>query len=254
MLIFFSFVIKFITENLWELVMKYILPNTCTAANLFFGMCSIISTYEGKFFYSAIFILLALIADGLDGRVARALGASSEFGKEMDSLCDLGSFGIAPAFLAYAFCLKNFGHLGQIAAIIFALCGMWRLARFNVSTGEVHGFFMGLAIPAGGCIVATTTLLFSAMNIHPENFGMVYPITIIIVAYLMISHVHYPNFKGDGAEKIFLPAKIFAVIMFAAIIFLTKDFIAQGILTAIFSTYAVFGIVNSLLSLMSRGE
>ena len=232
--------------------MKRILPNACTAANLFFGMCSILSTYEGNFFYGSVFILLALIADGLDGRVARALNVASEFGKEMDSLCDLGSFGIAPAFLAYAFCLHNFGEVGQAAAIIFALCGMWRLARFNVSTGEVHGFFMGLAIPAGGCIVATTTMLLSALEIRPENFGMVYPIAIIIVAYLMISHVHYPNFKGDGAEKIFLPAKIFAVVMFAAIVFLTKDFIVQGILTAIFSTYAVFGIVNSLLTLMTR--
>lgn len=232
--------------------MKHILPNACTAANLFFGMCSILATYKGDFFYGSVFILLALIADGLDGRVARALNAASEFGKEMDSLCDLGSFGIAPAFLAYVFCLNNFGQLGQIAAIIFALCGMWRLARFNVSTGEVHGFFMGLAIPAGGCIVATTTLLFSAMNIHPENFGMIYPITIIIIAYLMISHVHYPNFKGDGAEKIFLSAKIFAAVMFLAIIFLTRNYIVQGFLTAVFSTYAVFGIVNSLIALMNR--
>lgn len=232
--------------------MKRILPNTCTAANLFFGMCSILSTYEGNFFYGSVFILLALVADGLDGRIARAFGVASEFGKEMDSLCDLGSFGIAPAFLAYAFCLHNFGELGQAAAIIFALCGMWRLARFNVSTNDVHGYFMGLAIPAGGCIVATTTMLLTAMNIHPEDFGMVYPITVIIVAYLMVSHVHYPNFKGDGAEKIFLPAKIFAGVMFAAIIFLTKDFIIQGILTAVFSTYAVFGIVNSLLALMTR--
>ena len=232
--------------------MKRILPNTCTAANLFFGMCSILATYEGNFFYGAIFILLALIADGLDGRVARALGVASEFGKEMDSLCDLGSFGIAPAFLAYAFCLQNFGQLGQAAAIIFALCGMWRLARFNVSTDTVHGYFMGLAIPAGGCIVASTTLLFSALDIHPENFGNVYPIVIIIIAYLMVSHVHYPNFKGDGGEKIFLASKIFAAVMFAAIIFFTIDFPIQGILTAIFSTYAVFGIVNSLLSLMNR--
>ena len=233
-------------------MMKRFLPNACTAANLFFGMCSILATYEGNFFYGSVFILLALVADGLDGRVARALGVASEFGKEMDSLCDLGSFGIAPAFLAYVFCLQSFGTLGQAAAIIFALCGMWRLARFNVSTDIVHGYFMGLAIPAGGCIVASTTLLFSAMNIHPENFGNVYPIVIIIVGYLMISHVHYPNFKGDGAEKIFLASKIFAAVMFAAIIFFTKDFILQGILTAIFLTYAVFGIVNSLLILMNR--
>jgi len=234
--------------------MKWILPNACTAANLFFGMLSIISTYEENYFYASIFILLALIADGMDGRVARALNAASELGKEMDSLCDLGSFGIAPAFLAYAFCMHDFGLLGKAAAIIFALCGMWRLARFNVNTGVVHGFFMGLAIPAGGCIIATTTLLFLAKDIKPENFGLIYPITVIIVAYLMVSHVHYPNFKGDGGEKLFLFAKIFALIMFAGIIYITRDAIIQGILTAIFSTYAVFGIVNSLFRLMTRDK
>ncbi|MBQ7706119.1 MAG: CDP-diacylglycerol--serine O-phosphatidyltransferase [Selenomonadaceae bacterium] len=232
--------------------MKAMIPNICTAANLFFGMLSILATYEGDYFYGSIFILLALVADGLDGRIARALGVASEFGKEMDSLCDLGSFGIAPAFLAYSFCLNNFGYIGKAAAIIFALCGMWRLARFNVSTDIVHGFFMGLAIPAGGCIVATTTLLFTALDIQPQNFGLIYPITIIIIGYLMVSHVHYPNFKGDGAEKIYLLSKVLAAVMFAAIVFFTKQFPIQGILTAIFSTYAVFGIINSLISLMNR--
>ena len=231
--------------------MKHLLPNMCTAANLFSGMLSILATYEGNFFNASVFILLALIADGLDGRVARALNAASELGKEMDSLCDLGSFGVAPAFLAYAFCMHNYGTLGKAAAIIFALCGMWRLARFNVNTGIVHGFFMGLAIPAGGCIVATTTLLFTAMNIRPEEFGFVYPITVIIVAYLMVSHVHYPDFKGGG-EKIYLVSKILAVAMFVGIIYLTQEAIVQGVLTAIFATYAVFGIVNSLITLMNR--
>lgn len=233
--------------------MKWLLPNACTAANLFFGMLSILATYEGDYFNASVFILLALIADGMDGRVARALNAASELGKEMDSLCDLGSVGIAPAFLAYSFCMHNYGLLGKAAAIIFALCGMWRLARFNVNTSVVHGFFMGLAIPAGGCIVATTTLLFLAMDIHPENFGLVYPITVIIIAYLMVSHVHYPDFKGDG-EKIFLVAKICAAAMFAGIIYLTQAALVQGVLTAIFTTYAVFGIVNSLIALMTRDK
>ena len=234
--------------------MKWLLPNMCTAANLFFGMLSILATYEGDFFYASIFILLALIADGMDGRVARALNAASELGKEMDSLCDLGSFGVAPAFLAYAFCMHNYGTFGKFAAIVFALCGMWRLARFNVNTSVVHGFFMGLAIPAGGCIVATTTLLFLALNIQPEEFGLVYPITVIIVAYLMVSHVHYPNFKGDGGEKLFLVSKIFALIIFAGIIYLARSAPLHGVLTAIFATYAIFGMVNSLMALMNRDK
>ncbi len=233
--------------------MKHLIPNICTASNLLFGMCSIISTYHGDYFNASIFILIALIADGLDGRIARALNVVSEMGKEMDSLCDLGSFGIAPAFLAYSFCMHNYDKLGWAAAIIFALCGMWRLARFNVNTGNVHGYFMGLAIPSGGCIIASTTLLFLAQDIHPENYGLVYPVTVIVIAYLMVSHVHYPDFKGGG-EKIYLFPKIFAAVMFAAIIFFARDSILQAIITAGFSTYAVFGIVNSLFALMNRND
>lgn len=230
--------------------MKAIIPNACTAANLFFGMLSILSTYEGNYYNSGVFILMALVADGMDGRLARYFGVASEFGKEMDSLCDLGSFGIAPALLAYSYSLHQFGTLGKAAAIIFALCGMWRLARFNVSTDIVHGYFMGLAIPAGGCIVSTTTMLFTELNISPENYGMIYPITIIIVGYLMVSHVHYPNFKGDGAEEIYLLSKILAAVMFVSIIYVTGNI--EGVLTAIFATYAVIGIVNSLIALLKR--
>ncbi len=233
--------------------MKSLIPNLCTSLNLLFGMCSILSTYHGDYFYASIFILIALVADGMDGRIARALNAVSEMGKEMDSLCDLGSFGIAPAFLAYSFCLNHYDKFGWAAAIIFALCGMWRLARFNVNTDVVHGYFMGLAIPAGGCIVASTTLLFTALNIQPENYGLVYPVTIMVIAYLMVSHVHYPDFKGSG-EKIYLFPKIFAAAMFAAIIYFAQNALIQAFITAVFSTYAMFGIVNSLFALMNREE
>ena len=232
---------------------KHLIPNTATASNLLFGMCSILSTFEGNFFLSGVFILLALVADGMDGRLARHFGVSSEFGKEMDSLCDLGSFGIAPAILAYAFCLNHYGKLGWAVAIIFALCGMWRLARFNVNTTVVHGFFMGLAIPAGGCIIATTTILFLEIGIDPSSYGFVYPISMLVVAYLMVSHVHYPDFKGTG-EKIFLISKVFAAGMFLAIVYAgySSGAIWQSMLAGIFSTYAIAGIVNSLCSLMSQ--
>ena len=123
-------------------MLKHLIPNACTSANLFFGMCSILSTFHEDLFMASVFILLALIADGLDGRTARFFGVSSELGKEMDSLCDLGSFGVAPAILAYKFCLGSYGYLGWLVAIFFALCGMWRLARFNVNTDVVHGYFI----------------------------------------------------------------------------------------------------------------
>lgn len=197
-------------------------------------------------------ILLALVADGLDGRTARFFGVASEMGKEMDSLCDLGSFGIAPAFLAWAFVLHNHGILGIVVAIFFAICGMWRLARFNVNASVVHGYFMGLAIPAGGNIVAMTTLLFVQLGIDPMTFGIAYPIVMAFVGWLMVSHVHYPNFKGDGAEPIYLLSKVVALIMFLAILWLGHASLLAALAVAIFSTYAVLGIVNSLLASFAK--
>ncbi|WP_455048247.1 CDP-diacylglycerol--serine O-phosphatidyltransferase [Mitsuokella sp.] len=231
---------------------RRLIPNMCTSSNLVFGMCSILSTYSGNLTWGSIFILLALVADGLDGRTARFFGVASEMGKEMDSLCDLGSFGIAPAFLAWAFVLHNHGILGVIVVIFFAICGMWRLARFNVNASVVHGYFMGLAIPAGGNIVAMTTLLFVNLGIDPMCFGIWYPIIMALVGWLMVSHVHYPNFKGDGGEPLYLVSKIAALVMFIAILWLGHASLLAALAVAIFSTYAVLGIVNSLLASFAK--
>ena len=228
------------------------LPNLCTSMNLVFGMCSILSTYSGDLVWGSIFILLALVADGLDGRTARFFGVSSEMGKEMDSLCDLGSFGIAPGFLAWAFVLHNYGLLGVAVVILFAVCGMWRLARFNVNASVVHGYFMGLAIPAGGNIVAMTTLLFVTMGVNPLSFGLAYPIIMAIVGYLMVSHVHYPNFKGDGGEPFYLVSKAFAVLMFAGILWFGQAALLPALAVAVFCTYAAAGILNTIVALFAK--
>ena len=232
---------------------KRIIPNACTSLNLLFGMCSLIFTFNGNLQGGALCIFLALVADGLDGRIARFFGVSSELGKEMDSLCDLGSFGVAPAMLAYEFCLHDFGYAGQAVTIIFALCGMWRLARFNVNTDVVHGFFMGLAIPAGACVVAATTLLFSALDVPIAQYGYAYPSMIVILSYLMISRIHYPDFKGAG-EKMYVVAKVAAGVVFAAIVFFGQAALPYAVLSAVFCTYATFGIINSLCALFAKEE
>lgn len=220
--------------------------------NLVFGMCSILSTYSGDLIWGSLFILLALVADGLDGRTARFFGVASEMGKEMDSLCDLGSFGIAPGFLAWVFVLHNYGLLGVAVVILFAVCGMWRLARFNVNASVVHGYFMGLAIPAGGNIVAMTTLLFVTMGIDPLSFGLAYPLIMAVVGYLMVSHVHYPNFKGDGAEPFYLLSKLVAVLLFAGILWYGHTALLPALAVAVFCTYAAAGIINTIVALFAK--
>lgn len=222
---------------------KFFLPNLVTSLNLVLGMGSIFFTMKQDFETAVYFIFAALIADGMDGRTARFFNASSEIGKEMDSLCDLVSFGVAPGLLAYRF----FGQetlLMQLIAICFALCGAWRLARFNVNTTVVHGFFMGLAIPAGGLLVASSTVFL-------KNFDLTFfPLFVFIVAILMISEVHYPDFKGKG-EPIFLASKVFFLVSFLAILF-SNELTFINVLFSGFFSYALFGIVNSLLAKMKR--
>ncbi len=230
---------------------RVIIPNLCTSLNLVFGMCSMISTFNGDLFWGAVFILFALVADGLDGRTARFFGVSSEMGKEMDSLCDCVSFGAAPGILAYSFVMHEFGILGWIGVIIYAVCGMWRLARFNVNASIIHGYFMGVPIPAGGCLIATWILLSMSIGITPqqqaETLGYFLPIIIMFVGYLLVSTFKYPDFKGKG-EKISKIALIVVAIFAVCVLYFGRDAIGYAILFDIFISYALLGILNTIFS------
>jgi CDP-diacylglycerol---serine O-phosphatidyltransferase len=135
----------------------YVLPNLITTGNLFFGYFSIIKSLQGDFKWAASAILLAAVFDMLDGRVARLTGGSSEFGVQYDSLCDLVSFGVAPAFLMYQYGLFELGRVGWVFAFFFLACGALRLARFNVMSaiGKSSGDFTGLPIPMAAVVIAT---------------------------------------------------------------------------------------------------
>ncbi len=134
----------------------YILPNLITTGNLFFGFFSIVKSLQGDFAWSSFAILLAAIFDVLDGRVARMTKSTSEFGVQYDSLCDLVSFGLAPALLMYQAALHDAGRLGWIICFMFLACGALRLARFNVqsSIGKASGDFTGLPIPMAAGVIA----------------------------------------------------------------------------------------------------
>lgn len=219
--------------------MRNIIPNALTALNLVLGVFAIISTFHGSFSTAALLIVAALVADGLDGRVARYFNASSEFGKELDSLCDLVSFGVAPAILAYAFVLKDYGITGALVAAAFATCGALRLARFNVNTGVVRGYFMGLPIPASGCVIATFVML------GIKSSGWLFVIMVAIFAYLMVSTIRYPDFKGKDGEPIRIIPLIITVVISGYILFLVNE----AILFVLFFAYALFGILNTLFGL-----
>ncbi|MBP2633078.1 MAG: CDP-diacylglycerol/serine O-phosphatidyltransferase [Firmicutes bacterium] len=227
--------------------MRSLIPNMLTSLNLVLGMGSIMATLQEKFFFAGMFIVLAMVADGLDGRVARFFNASSDFGKELDSLCDLVSFGVAPAILSYTFLLKDFGYWGYFAAIMFATCGALRLARFNVNTSVVKGYFMGLPIPAGGCLLAT----FIMLGVKPEGF--IFPLMVIVFGYLMVSTVKYPDFKGYGEKLRIIPVIIAALTAVATIFIVINAGNFWGLLFVPFITYTIFGILNTAFGLFGQG-
>ncbi|AZS17478.1 CDP-diacylglycerol--serine O-phosphatidyltransferase [Paenibacillus lutimineralis] len=171
------------------------IPNLFTLSNLFMGMIAIMLAMTGRYSLASIMIIVAMLMDGLDGRVARALNAQSDFGKELDSLSDVISFGVAPALIMYIISFQNIQPgLAWTVTAIFPMCGALRLARFNVQSG-IPGYFIGLPIPAAGGVVATLALFHN--NIRAPYFI----VTMLLLSYLMVSSVKYPNFKKVGIPK-----------------------------------------------------
>src|SRR3989449_4712909 len=137
-----------------------LLPSLLTTGNLFCGFFALLLTVDGRYSDAALAIFVAMIMDLLDGRVARLMKATSQFGVEFDSLADVVSFCVAPAFLLYSYALKDLSRPAWFGVFLFVICGALRLARFNVQTGTVdRRFFIGLSTPAAAGVVAATVLL-----------------------------------------------------------------------------------------------
>ncbi len=163
-----------------------VIPSVFTLANLVVGVISLVFTMENEFQIAAVLILFAMILDGMDGRLARRLDAASPFGKELDSLADLVSFGVAPALLVYASKMRMFGLIGLLICLAFALCGAIRLARFNVL--NISTYFVGVPITAAGSLVALTVLLGNRLP------GPVYPAIMVLLSFLMVSNLKIPKY------------------------------------------------------------
>ena len=172
----------------------YILPNIFTSLNLFCGFYAVIAAIDGKFAAAAIAIIIGVMFDILDGKIARANNTTSQFGLEYDSLADLVSFGLAPGIMIYLWALKPLGRIGWLAAFLFMACGALRLARFNSQVGTVGSdYFVGLPIPAGASMAATTVLFCHRFNIAGNPIIIL--ILLYILSFLMVSTIKYYSFK-----------------------------------------------------------
>ena len=216
---------------------RYLLPNILTLGGVCLGISSIKFSIDGNYSLAVIFILLAAILDALDGRIARLIKGTSEFGKELDSLTDFVSFGIAPVFILYFWELNNYGKLGWAITLIYSVCCVLRLARFNLTKIDEQqlwrsNYFEGVPAPAGGILILMP-LIFELADLNLNfNIKNLTPYFTILVAILMVS-----KFPTLSLKKISISPKATAFILLGiGIIFIS-------LLDYTFETLLVFGLI-----------
>jgi CDP-diacylglycerol--serine O-phosphatidyltransferase len=224
----------------------YLLPSLFTIGNMVFGFYAIICGFDGHFLRASLFILLAAVLDGFDGRIARFTGTESEFGKEYDSLADVITFGAAPGMLVYFWGLRAFDRDSWLLAAFYMVCTATRLARFNVQTRVVDGrYFVGLPSPWGALTIC------SLLAFAPEYTGdlrtvmqVILGMALLVVGVLMVSTFRYKSFKDFNLRRrwsyrAFVPiAAILLVFWFiprAALLAITIPYTLSGPLAAAFS-------------------
>lgn len=221
------------------------LPSLFTIGNLMLGMFGIMMAFDGKISMAAIMVIIAMLLDGLDGRVARALKCESEFGKELDSLSDVVSFGVAPAIIMYVSSLHDLNSaLAWTVTAIFPVFGALRLARFNVQPG-VPGYFIGLPIPAAGGVLAT----FALFNKDVSAPFMI--VATLLLSYLMVSTVKYPNFKKVGLPKKVVVGAPIVIILAVAVAVVFPEEIAK-LIFVLLGIYALYGFKQNIDRLNAR--
>jgi CDP-diacylglycerol--serine O-phosphatidyltransferase len=232
----------------------YLVPSILTLSNLSAGMVSIIFSATGHFSSAAWAILAGIVMDMLDGRIARWSGATSQFGLELDSLCDLVTFGVAPGILMFRLILEDLGRPGYMIVIFFAITAALRLARFNLKSqsGEPQTYFVGLPVPAAAGILASFVLSYELFGddlsgktipLLMKRMPLFYhfmPMLMMVLSFLMISTVHYGNFKKMklGRPK---PLQQLAPIAAAVLLILTYP---QNTIFIVFSLYVLSGVLG----------
>lgn len=216
------------------------LPSLFTIGNLFLGIVSLVLAFNQEFGYAAIMVIIGMFLDGVDGRVARMLNAQSEFGKQLDSLSDLISFGVAPAFIMYLVVLNQLGIAGVLLTALFPICGALRLARFNTQPAPPN-YFVGLPITAAGGILATFALYENVFDRRMLIIGM------LLLSYLMVSSVRYPNFKKVGIPRhtIWVIPLLLVVIIWVAALYPQEFPKVIFLPLGLYAGYAFFGIYRS---------
>jgi len=227
----------------------YLLPNLFTTGALFAGFYAIIASMNGNFYGASMAVFIAMILDGLDGRVARMTNTQSDFGAEYDSLSDMVSFGVAPALVMYTWILSTMGKIGWMAAFIYCVGAALRLARFNTSpSSEDKRYFTGLASPAAAGIVVGFVWICVDNQVNAESMKWLAIVITVGSGILMVSNILYRSFKDlDLKDKVPFVALLIMVLVFISIV-LQPPFI----LFVVFSLYGLSGFVVYLWRLLFK--
>ena len=198
---------------------RMILPNMLTLIGVCIGLSSIKFALDSKFELSIIAIISAALIDGLDGRIARLIKGTSKVGKELDSLTDVISFGVAPAFIMYFWFLNNLGKFGWLLCLIYVVCVTLRLARFNINSNVESSwkdnFFEGVPSPAGAILVLIPLIFdLSEFNIFNINYNLLVPIFFVVTSFLLIS-----KFPTYSLKKIVIPRSMTIFLLFGIVLF-----------------------------------
>ena len=198
---------------------RVLLPNIFTLVGVCIGLTSIKFAFDGRFEMAVIAIIVAGIIDGLDGRIARLIGGASKVGKELDSLTDVISFGVAPAFIMYFFIMKDLGRAGWLISLIYVVCVTLRLARFNITSNADPSwrdhFFEGVPSPAGGILVLMPLIYsFSEIRFININYNIVVPSFFLIVSVLLISKIPTYSLKKIIVRRSTTIFLLFSIILF----------------------------------------
>ncbi len=221
----------------------FFLPSLFTTAGLFFGFFAIIQATHGNFDRAAVGILVAMIMDGLDGRVARWTNTASDFGKEYDSLVDLVAFGLAPALIVYFWSLQTIGRAGWLIAFLYAAATALRLARFNTMTIKDDRYFFGLAAPSAAAFVVFWVWCLYEFGVAGEAVAWLSAALTLAAAVLMVSNIKFRSFKDfDHKNRI-----SFVVLIILLLVFVLVFFDPATVLFLMAFSYAASGPIGWVL-------
>lgn len=229
----------------------YLLPNLLTTGALFAGFYAIVAAMNGKFELASIAVFIAMVLDGLDGRVARMTNTQSDFGAEYDSLSDMVSFGLAPALVMYIWSLSSlveygwqWGKLGWLGSFIYVAAAALRLARFNTKVGSTDKrYFQGLPSPAAAAVVIGMVWVFFDHQVKGQDVAPIALVLTVITGLLMVSNISYYSFKDlDFKNKV-----PFMAIFMIVLIFVLASIDPPKVLFGCFLVYALSGPVVSVM-------